>query len=381
MSRPYPTNEEKAQVWKAYADRRPTRVPVRLNTNPRVYVMNPTLNTAGHTFERAASIPREHVEVQLRYLHYLSTTLNKFTDAPTGLPEVWDIGLRLYNVAETAFLGGQVYFPPGQVPSTEPILTEENKHTIFDRDLHHPLESGFLKKYLDFWKEMDAICKGMTFEGRPVRLAPWAPVWTDGPVTLACNLRGSDFLTDLVEDPEYADRLLGFVTDAAIIRRKTFYAYWGDRVSVSNILADDSCAMIGPQMYIDRVLPHHRRYFDSVSADVPRLIHLCGKASHLFPIIHEQLGVSSFDTGFPIDHGRIRQELGEDVEISGGPEVDLLLRGTPSQVYQRTTDILNSGIKRGGRFILQEGNNLPPGTPMASLEAMYEACLDHGSYN
>jgi uroporphyrinogen-III decarboxylase len=65
----------------------------------------------------------------------------------------------------------------------------------------------------------------------------------------------------------------------------------------------------------------------------------------------------------------------------GGPQVALLLGGTADEVYQRTESILDSGVMEGGRFILRDGNNLPPGVPEANLAAMYQACLDHGGYN
>ena len=110
-------------------------------------------------------------------------------------------------------------------------------------------------------------------------------------------------------------------------------------------------------------------------------MHLCGDATRHFPMLRDELNVMSFDTGFPVDHGRLRQTLGPDVEILGGPEVTLLRHGTPEAVYERTRAILQSGVMEGGRFILREGNNLPPCCPEANLEAMYRACLDHGWYS
>ena len=82
-----------------------------------------------------------------------------------------------------------------------------------------------------------------------------------------------------------------------------------------------------------------------------------------------------------MDHGALRKALGPDVEIIGGPEISLLSSGTAKQVYRRTQEILLSGVKQGGRFMLREGNNLPPKVPEANLAAMYQACLDHGPYD
>ena len=90
--------------------------------------------------------------------------------------------------------------------------------------------------------------------------------------------------------------------------------------------------------------------------------------------------MTAFDTGFPVDHGRLRRELGPEVRISGGPHVELLRTGTPKQVRAETKRILQSGIMEGGKFVLREGNNLAPGTPPENVAAMYGACKEYGVY-
>jgi len=50
-------------------------------------------------------------------------------------------------------------------------------------------------------------------------------------------------------------------------------------------------------------------------------IHLCGDATHHFKFLKEHLRVNSFDTGFPVDHGELRQELGTEVQMTGGATV------------------------------------------------------------
>ena len=271
-------------------------------------------------------------------------------------------------------------FPNGQVPATEPLFDDARKYELLDVDIEHPLEAGYFKQTLDFWHEMDKVCADMRYEGRPVQLEPWAVTATIGPFTVGISLRGTNFMIDMIEHPDYFDRALDLFTRAAIVRRQAFFVYWGDRFERTNIIADDSCAMVGVDSYRDRILPHHCRFYDAAPADMRRFMHLCGDATHLFATMVQELNVDSFDTGFPVDHGAVRRDLGPDVEISGGPPIDLLLNGTPDEVYRRTRDILLSGIKNGGRFILQEGNNLPPCCPLANIEAMYEACLEFSRY-
>jgi len=68
------------------------------------------------------------------------------------------------------------------------------------------------------------------------------------------------------------------------------------------------------------------------------------------------------------------------VEILGGPSVVLLAGATPDQVRAEVSRILGSGITQGGRFVLREGNNMPPEVPMANIAAMYEAGKEYGRY-
>ena len=379
MTNPRPDNDDKRAVWDAYRQRRPTRIPVQLGTNPRILLLDPELNP-GYTFEQLDQDPEAHVDLALRYQHYLRTVLNHYTDAPTGLPDVWPVNLFAYNVYEAASLGADVIYTSNSVPATKPMLNDADKERIFDVPIDRPLALPFIRDRLAFWHEMQRVCEGRTFEGRPVQLMPWALTGTDGPVTVACNVRGDTFLEDLIEDPDYADRLLTFVTRAAIHRRRAFQQYWGERITPGNGMADDAAQMLSPQMYEQRVLPHHRAFYDAGDANPPRSMHMCGNASHLLPTIHQQLGVSSFDTGFPVDHGALRQQLGADTEILGGPRIALLLHGSADEVYQDTVRILRSGVTDGGRFILREGNNLPPCCPLENLDAMYTACLEHGRF-
>lgn len=375
-----PDNAEKAAVWAAYRAGRPTRVPVLLGTNPRIVLLNPDLNP-GISFEQADRDPEAHVEVALRYQHYLRTALNHYTDSPTGAPEVWPVNLFTYNVYEAASMGAEVLYTSASVPATEPVLDASNKESIFDVPIDRPLDLPFIQDRLAFWHQMKRVCEGRRFEGRPVQLMPWSLTGTDGPVTVACNLRGEAFLEDLIEDPDYADRLLDFLTRAAIERRRAFEHYWGEQIGRGNGMADDACLMLSPRMYEQRVMPRHRCFYDATDPALPRSMHLCGDAGHLLPLIREHLDVCSFDTGFPVDHGALRQQLGPDVEILGGPQVSLLLGGSPDEVYRETIRILNTGVTDGGQFVLREGNNLPPCCPLDNLHAMYVACLEHGRYD
>jgi uroporphyrinogen-III decarboxylase len=110
-------------------------------------------------------------------------------------------------------------------------------------------------------------------------------------------------------------------------------------------------------------------------------MHLCGNVQRHFPTLIKELNVRSFDTGYPIDFTTLRDDIGEGVEIQGGVKVSDLLMGTPESVSDLTRTILESGIMRGGKFIIKEANDLAPGVPLANMQAMYAAVKKYGIYS
>ena len=99
---------------------------------------------------------------------------------------------------------------------------------------------------------------------------------------------------------------------------------------------------------------------------------MCGDASRHFKTLRDELRVFEFETGFPINFTNLRQQLGPDVTIHGGPNIMILRDGSAQEVQLETRRILRSGILDGGKFVLREGNNLAPHTPFENLAAMYQ---------
>ncbi|MCE5260030.1 MAG: hypothetical protein LLG44_13380 [Chloroflexi bacterium] len=373
------SNEEKKRVWEAYRARKPVRVPVTFSTNPRIILLNPRLNPEGYSFESYFYEPEVTLEVQLRWQRYRSTVIAQYCDDPLGLPESWQIGLDRQNVYESVFFGAPLVFRAGQVPDVRAYLDDEHRDSIFDIDIEHPLEHGFFKQALDYAELLRQVSAGRQVDGLPFKINDYTPTGCDGPLTVAANIRGEAILADLIADQEYANRLFGFIIQAAINRVRAVRTYY-QREDIGCGLADDSIQLISSRTYREMLLPHHRQFYDTFFPGQPRSIHLCGDAQRHFKMLRDELNVQTFDTGFPIDFSKLRRDLGPDVEIFGGPPVSTLLLASADQVYNATKDILLSGIKEGGRFVLKEANNLPPMVPETNLEAMYQACLDYGTY-
>lgn len=377
---PCPTDAEKEAVWKAYHDRKPTRVPMLLATNDRVALLDRRIDAAGLTFKDVFTDAKAMLMVMLHWKYLCRKRYHRFCDWPMDDENPWTVDINFHNVADAMFFGCPVHYRPGEVPDTMPILNDDNKRSVFDIDISDPLARPPYRTACEFYESLTDYVKGKTFLGRPIVVNAPDFNGTDGPLTIAMNIRGHDILVDMVDDPEYAHQLFRFILDMTLNRRKGFARKYNLALSGS-WMADDSIALISVEQYREMLLPHHRYFYEAVeSKPGQRSIHLCGDATRHFPTLHKELGVTSFDTGFPVNFAELRKTLGPDVEIWGGVEVGLLVTGTPEQVYERSKSILTSGIMTGGRFVFREGNNLPPNVPWANLAAMYQAVFDFGKY-
>ncbi len=373
-------NAEVRQVWDAYNARRPLRVPMILGINPRHLLLEPKANTLGYDFETYSENPEAMLRAQLEFQRWVRHNL--LQDAEMGIPDTWTIHVDFQNYYEAAWFGCPVAYRDGQVPDAVPAYSERPE-SLLDRGIPDPF-SGIMGRALEFHEAMKEMAKEETYLDRPIHAAPaHTGSGTDGPMTVACNLFGARFVCEsLAGDPERIGRLLDFITAATVHRteawkRRYDTAYPHDGYGI----ADDSIALLSVRTYREHVLPLHARLFDRFGTAHGRSIHLCGDATRHFPLIRDELGVASFDTGYPVDFGALRRQLGPDVQLYGGPPAPFLAVATPDQVRQSTRDVLTTGVMQGGRFVLREGNNLAPGTPRENVAAMYETVRAVGRYD
>jgi len=377
-------NAEVRAVWDAYRNRQPARVPMVFGINPRFTMWEPAVNTRRITFEQYMRDPQlmleRHLENQFFVRHHVPQ------DAEMGLPkDGWNVNVDFQNSYDAGWFGCELHFYDDQVPDTRPLLdSDRTKNLLFERGIPDPFTGGLMKRnweFYDYFQKKKA--EGWTYKGLPLKDISPCACGTDGPLTVACNVRGAtEFMTDLIEDTGYALKLLDFITTASITRIKAYRERLGQPLKAKNWgYADDSMQLISTKMYQDLILPFHKRLKSELTEAEKVDIHLCGDSTRHFRFLRDEMGVQGFDTGFPVDFAWVREQVGPDVQIQGGPNIAFLLTATPDEVRAETKRILTSGIMRGGRFILREGNNLPPGVPLDNLWAMYDTCKEYGRYN
>jgi uroporphyrinogen-III decarboxylase len=373
-------NQEVKLIWDTYQAGRPVRVPMLLTSVARIWVLDPALNTTGITWQEYLSDPHVMLDVSLKHKYYVAHTIPQ--DWPMGVPEdAWDIHLEFGNVYEEAWFGCEIVYPENQIATTRPQYSGPEKHAVFERGLPGPFD-GFMARVLETYETILDAAKERQFHDRPINILHPIPLSTDGPLTVANGIRGTEIFEDMLLDEVYYHQLMDFITTAIVARIRAWRTYLNiDPKPEKGWFADDAVQFLSPRVYCEKVLPYHRRLLDELYGQGPHSIHLCGNVQRLLPIFKEKLNFRSFDTGFPINFTTLRDEIGDEVEIQGGVPVGELVHHTPQAIFQRTRAILQSGIKRGGRFILKEANDLAPCTPLANLQAMYEAVKTYGMYS
>ncbi|AEE97896.1 hypothetical protein Mahau_2768 [Mahella australiensis 50-1 BON] len=376
-------NEQAKKVWDAFGKGIPFKVPVFIYTDARNWIFENELNKEGITLWDYVKDPEVMLDVQLKAQEW--RRLNIISDSPMGYPEGddgWSVSVDFENYTELAWLGGAVEH--GVEPHVPPFVSDVNKNEIFEKGIPSAFD-GFGATVREFYEHFIDKSKDYLYKGCNIKdvSMPYNFCGTDGIFTLACGMRGmTNFLNDILDDPDYAENLLDYITEAVIRRIKEIRLYLGEDIRSRHFgYADDAIVLLSPVLFEQLVLPRIKRIYDELTVeDGSRSIHLCGDAQRFFPILQSECNVKMFDTGYPIDFERLYDELSNDTEIWGGPSVVLLKNGTPCAIKDEVRRILGYVMPRTKKFVLRDGNAIIPGTPIENINAVYEACEEYGYY-
>ena len=386
-------NEDVTKLAAACRKREQERVPVSIGGSIRNLLSNPDVNDTGYSFQDFFMSVDAQIDCQLAFQHY--SRHNILCDRQMGPPrDGWRLSVDFQNSYDQAWFGCPFrFFDDTDVPDTCEIL-KEDPNILYDWEDPDPFlgRGDFMKRALEFYGRMKEMCdSGYEFHGLPV-LPPTAlpATGTDGLFTLAAKLRGTvELMVDMYENAKYYHDLMDYLTRNIIARITTLREWsWdnnpGDKGDRNHkgayFYADDSIAMLSPNQFKEFVLPYQRRLYDAFSDGSGGGIHLCGDATHHFKLLADTFNVKSFDTGFPVDHGALRRELGPDIGISGGPTIMVIKDGPPEAIVAETKRICESGVMEGRKFTLIAANNLAPCTPIENIVTFYEAGKRFGKY-
>ena len=287
------------------------------------------------------------------------------------------------NTFEAGSLGCEIVFGDDDIPWVGEgwVRTEEDLRTLDGMDFVH---GGLNGKQIAWRKAMMAIADKypVKFNGGPVFYPGENPALThtsDGPFGVAGDLMGKeDLFLAVHERPEFVKEVLRIVTRKLIewlnfcweeegLQRPRDFA-WTDDLAVS-LSADD---------YRELVLPFEKQL--RFNFDGRLTLHMCGATDHLLRIFADDLEIHEFQGfGYQVDLDKLASIMGGKVVLIGNVNPMLIHLGTRDQVIEATRRVIEKLAHFRG-LIIQDGNNIPPGSPIENINAMMEAAERYGRY-
>jgi uroporphyrinogen decarboxylase len=181
------------------------------------------------------------------------------------------------------------------------------------------------------------------------------------------------------ERPEFVKELLRITTDKLI--EYLDFCWEEERLPVPKDFAwtDDLAVGLSAEAYREIVLPFEKKLRLHFNGYV--CLHMCGKTDHLLEIFRDELKINEYQGfGHEVDLDRIAEIMGGRVILIGNVNPMLIHSGTSEQVRIATRKVIKKLAPFKG-FIVQDGNNIPPGSPVENINAMMEAALLYGRYS
>jgi uroporphyrinogen-III decarboxylase len=285
------------------------------------------------------------------------------------------------NSFEAGSLGCEIIFPEDDIPWVGPgwVKTEADLRRLEAMDF---VGTGLNAKQVAYRRAMIGLAEKypVRFRGGSVFYPGLRASLTrtcDGPFGVAGDLMGkTETFLAVVERPEFVRELLRIVT-AKLIGYLDFCAEEEGLPAPRDLAwTDDPAVSLSADTYRDLVLPFERElrfHFDGRVS-----FHMCGRSDHLLDIFAADLRVHEYQGfGYEVDLARIGKAMGGKVVLLGNVNPMLIHSGTPEQVREATRRVIEALAPFRG-FIVQDGNNVPPGSPLANINAMMEAAELYG---
>ena len=203
------------------------------------------------------------------------------------------------------------------------------------------------------------------------------------------EMRGmSQFLEDLLLEPEIADAIVCIVADLAYDYYRNIIETGKDHIGRNFVcihLADDwatqSGLLISPTIFRTFFKRHYRRIIDLAhAAGLLVEFHCCGSVLELIPdLIDAGIDilnpVQTSATG--MDPVLLKREFGKDITFSGGVDVQKVLPFYSRQEVKDEVKHLLDTLGEGGGYILAPSHAIQVGTPPENVVAMYEAAHEY----
>jgi uroporphyrinogen-III decarboxylase len=291
--------------------------------------------------------------------------------------------------------GAAFVFPEDDSPwLARPHLLQEDDDLERLRNVDY-VHGGIHGRILEYYKQMKDAAgdytvrfrDGMTINGRDLVYIGGGGII--GPTVIAADLRGLEaFCFDCVDRPGYVKELLSIIVEKSIQWIDATREISGGRTAFANdfhegfvFVGDDGTAQMSSSQVEEFALEGLKELSNYTRRKGLKVMaHNCGKADHLLKYWVDDIKIDRY-IGFSYltDKRKIADVMGGKVTIIGGVDTMNLRQGTPESVHQDVRKALEI-LKEIPGFVLMDGHNVAPGTPVENLTAVTEAAREFGSF-
>lgn len=227
------------------------------------------------------------------YLEYcLRIKLKKFKELRDDTPLTRDIPVAFGVTHEAGILGQKVFLDTGEEPSfaSQAILDENTELPGWFDFRRNP----YLNMVIPFYERVRALA------GRDFNTV--FPQWFRGPQGVAAYIRGfENFALDMYLNPQFAHRLLRYVTRAAEEFTRWRAEYLGEPVAKGDLFNDD-IPLMSAGAYRDFFLPYEQELADFYGGIY--YWHSCGDITRHVSEIHRLRDIELLDFGVTMEDKR-----------------------------------------------------------------------------
>jgi hypothetical protein len=194
------------------------------------------------------------------------------------------------------------------------------------------------------------------------------------------------FSMDMFDKPDWVKELLSIIVDKAITWIDAVARLNGGKAAFCSDfnpgvihVGDDGTAQMSPDQIQEFMRAPHLRLADHIRGMGCQVqAHNCGRADHLLDFWKDQVKVDRY-IGFSYltDKKALRDKMGAKVFLMGGIDTVKLHDGKPEDVLEDCRQNLEVFRDCPG-FVMMDGHNIAPGTPLANINAMTLAAEKYG---
>ena len=287
------------------------------------------------------------------------TTYHHFGRTTTISPE-------MSLAPEASALGAEIAWSDDGTAWVKPFIeTVEDVDALGLPDLKN---AGYMTKIFDYYEYMRTHLDNDI----PMTLGS-----ANSPFTIAALVRGtSEFIGDLVLNPEFAQKLLRKISDLVLIYLKEQQRIAGPEEFTRILLFDDLSGFVNIDLFRKYVVPIYEEIYGAFP-DCQRWYHNDSDTTPVLDAIAEA-GIQIFHYGYQVDANYIKETIGDRVCLMGNvAPLELLRNGTPQEVDAAVKETIRKSGYHGG-LVVAAGGYIDEGTPLTNIEAMIEACAKYG---